>query len=309
MNSENNDEPQLDPLAQVQSDRFLITNSHDRTGKVSISSNFEDSKILHLEMKDYKEAIGQYLSHVTSMKIEKYERNLYKINKLYHKLKPGQVKLVDLIFTFPKMECESLSQDVRDSSQLQTVEKIMNENPNFSIKHKILDQVIHLVSCLAGKWKIFKIHKFLYRYNSRISFSKILNLEKINAACYNIDTFWLCVAAKENLIDEVANVEIYQASSILMEQFDKVLRMVLDEKIEKVKKIEEKKKFFGRCFEKCKREKKYSVSLEVPNFVMRMMKKNGKSFAMKIYKAIDELDQSYRFFEKALFGRFINILP
>ena len=309
MNFENNDEPHSSTSARIRSDRCLFTGSQDRTNKASASSIFDESKLLPLELKDYKDAIHQYLSQVTSSKIMKYERNLYKINKLYHKLKPGAVRLSDLIFTFPKMECESFSQDIRDSGRIQNVEKIMNENPNFSIKHKILDQVIHLVSCLSGKWKIFKFHKFLYRYNSRIGFSKILNLEKINSSCYNIDTFWLSVAAKENLIDEIANVEIYQASLILIEQFDNILGIVLDEKIEKVEKVEIKRKFCGKCFKKCRSESNYSISLEVPNFFMRLMKKNDNLFAMKIYKAIDELDQSYRFFEKTLFGRFINILP
>ena len=141
-------------------------------------------------------------------------------------------------------------------------------------------------------------------------------MEKINSCCYNIDTFWFCIAVRCGLIEEIENVEIKQASLILMEQFDEVLGMILDERVEKVggaggtgkvEEIKKKKSLCGLCFRRRKYEARYSVSLDLPNFVSRLVKKNKDLFATKIYKTINDLDYCYRYFEKALFGRFINV--
>jgi hypothetical protein len=299
---------------QLRSDRILngLPVSFEVGKNLSMISNSEDleEKPFIIEFKNFKELIEHYLDKTIKTDLGKFERELYKINKVFFQFKPGQVLLQDLIFIYPKIQVDSYSQNSQDSSFIKDLNLIIIEDPNITIKFRILEKIINLLSGLAAKWKVFKLHKYLYRMNPRIQCSKIINIEKVNSTCYSLDTFWFCAAISEDLLDEISTLSLKQASEILTNQLNQILKIIFKEKILKPQKPQQKRSSF---LKKCNRlstvsSEPGSISLNLPSLFSRLLCKKKSSFASSLHSLLSDLDMSYRFFEKELISRFLPIL-
>ena len=150
--------------------------------------------------------------------------------------------------------------------------------------YKTFDKLLVLLSRLMIKMGIFDIHNYRYRFKGRSLTIMFFNMAQINKGCLAIDVIWMCFAINHMPFKENVGKLILNYSKILKHCLKRIFRFLMEtNNIENENFID---------FE--------SVRFEIVPFYMRIFKSKTPQSIYKLYDLLNNLEKSYRCFERAL---------
>ncbi|OMJ79284.1 hypothetical protein SteCoe_20754 [Stentor coeruleus] len=263
--------------------------------------------------------IDYFIKKVKLKIIEEYEVKLYHIKEKYHESSCEELRISDLIMTFP-LFCipESLenSQCLSFNSDDECFKETLFKDKLLPIKHKIISDLCDLISALLVKWNIFSKAKYEYRTNIRSQAIKIFDIKTLCSKPFNIEILWFCIAIKEKLLPQFLTIKLCQYSDLLENQANCIFKMLIDNFIECIPSIEDAVGIKSRAYrKKCMKNEPIPylgintyTELKRPTLIGKLFQKQKLQESIALTNAIEDLESIYRMFEKELIGHFLLIL-
>ncbi|OMJ89157.1 hypothetical protein SteCoe_8787 [Stentor coeruleus] len=296
-----------------------------RIDKLSIKSavkpiyTSEENSNPDIEFGSALSQIDYFINKAKQKIIEEYEVQLYYIKEKYHESFCGELKISDLIMSFPLFYIqESLenSQCISLNSDEENFKETLIKDSLLPIRHKIISDLCNLISALLVKWNIFNKVKYEFRTNIRSQIIKIFDLKTICRKPFNIEILWFCTAIKEKLLPQFLTVELCQYSDLLESQANEVFKILTSDFIPCIPTIEDAVGINSRAYRKkfMKNEPipylgiNTYTELKRPTLIGKLFQKRKLQESIALTSAIEDLESIYRIFEKELIGRFLLIL-
>lgn len=263
--------------------------------------------------------IDYFINRVKPKIIEEYEVELYQIKEKYHESSCGELKISDLIKSFPLFcipENHDSSQCISLNSDEENFKETLYKDRLLPIRHKLINNLCDLISALLVKWNIFNKAKYEFRTNIRSQVIKILDVKTICSKPLNIEILWFCTAIKEKLLPQFLTVELCQYSDLLESQVNEVFKMLTEDFIQCIPSIEDAVGVKSRAYrKKCMKKEPIPylgintyTELKSPTIIGKLFQKKKLQESITLTSAIEDLESIYRIFEKELIGRFLLIL-
>ncbi|OMJ67052.1 hypothetical protein SteCoe_35885 [Stentor coeruleus] len=299
----------------MRNENFMI----DTESKIFYTSGKSDKKLKESTCELSLNLIDTFANNIKPKLIEEYEIQLYYIKEKFHESSCGELKISDLLLSFPMFRNAGNIEDDNFLVKTPAIDdsfNILSRDSLLPIRHKIMVELCEIISALLVKWNIFNKQKYEYRASIRSSNIKIIDMKIINSNTFNIEIIWFCAAIKEKLIPQLTTTELYQYSELLQNQTNNVFRLMIDDYKECIPSIEDAVGIKSRNYrEKCLKRKPVPfigmncyTELKYPSLIRKLYYKKKLSESVALANAIVDLENIYRMFERELIGRFLLII-
>lgn len=298
----------------------------DTTSIIKINSNqkpdcdFSDAESLEIKPRFNWEELSKLLlsrfDQVKKQRIEVLEASLYNIGMTYNLDFLGAdlpITVLDTMHHIYQLKRIEPELDIEEIQLLNhSIEEVLERYPLALVEYKLYSKICELVSALSIRWGVAVFENYSYRYTSRVSNVKLLDLEVLNSDIYTVECLWLAIALRYSPIDEIIDDNVIQYAQLLRSSMDEVVRIIvhLNNEADFIK-VPSLEGYFAAKFpilaERMKWQPNYLVrsapyhELSQPEgFFANCFKPKFQSINLQLKRRIEDLDICYRSFERAL---------
>lgn len=262
-----------------------------------------------------------FVRETKNIPIEKFEIDLFNATQLFNnKLHGNEISIncVRQLHHIQKLSDGDILIDSYHEEMLKSrIETIMISNPLISAEYSLFIKLLDLFNSLFVKWGIASLKNYDYRHTGRSLNVKMLDLRQMNSCFMTIDILWISTKIFSKPLNVLANPVLIEIAIVLHDQIKKCCKIFLElnpKIIDPNYQIERVIAFAS--------EKFHRFSDEVlPEANLTMFKHAELSIAKGImkcfgnpnpktdlaYRALVELELSYRSFEKNLIGNVLKV--
>jgi hypothetical protein len=254
--------------------------------------------------------------------IQVYEAALYKIAKDYQNHFEGADLTIEHLVYIHHIHKLKLMETTLTQEQISTLnyklDSLLTTYPTIKLEHKLYSDITALVSALSVKWGVVKLERFSYRHSAKVANVKVLEMPRLNEDVYTIEALWLAVLVNHPPLNATVDHDVLQYAKVLRRAMDNVIRAVVhlnsEADFEGTPSLEA---YFATKFPKIAALKhweaegvgaappSYHQMSQSGGFLAKCLKSRHLKQNQQLKTLIEELDFSYRCFERELISFFL----
>ena len=155
---------------------------------------------------------------------EHYECLLYELNARWNNLgcKLGATSIqLHYVFRLKQVEQALTLEDLGILND--ELEFYLSTHPTLYTEYSLFSDCLGLISALAVRYKVLKMHELAYRLTDRALNIQLLDLKELNADFYKVESLWLATKIHDQPFEALTSEHAKQAAFILVEIMEELL--------------------------------------------------------------------------------------